>query len=154
MKLNEIAGHGSTRTDILKDCLFLWEANNHTSLPTKVTFRYPLPSHYSHFPSGEQFRLPSSYEAHLNGMPGFRVEVSYAIVIYITRTRERTDWWRRNSRYGFDLHCVTFCVSLTTINLGSRFPSSILNVRALVYLDRFLTVAWPARVIRKRYSNG
>ncbi|KAI0696433.1 hypothetical protein BC835DRAFT_1271920 [Cytidiella melzeri] len=97
MKLNEIAGSGSSQTDILKDSLFTWDATREASFPTKVTFRYSLPSHYTHAGSGERFRLPPTYEAHLSGIPGFKVEVSYAVVVYIARNRDKLDWWRRKS---------------------------------------------------------
>ncbi|KAI0087010.1 hypothetical protein BDY19DRAFT_893731 [Irpex rosettiformis] len=97
IRLKEIAGGGSVQIDILRDSLFIWDAENNAPFPTKVTFRYPLPTHYSHDDSGERCRLPPTYEAHLNGLPGFRAEVSYALVVHISRTRDRIGWWRRNT---------------------------------------------------------
>ena len=87
--------------DILRDLLFTWNAEHNAPLPTKVTFRYSLPTHYEDKTSGERYRLPPTYDARLNAIPGFRAEVSYAVVVYVSRNRERMDWWRKNARYGF-----------------------------------------------------
>ncbi|KAJ3553979.1 hypothetical protein NM688_g3343 [Phlebia brevispora] len=91
-------GGGSHQSDILKDTLYTWNSERNASFPAKVTFRYTLPTHYTHRLSGERFRLPPTYEAHLDGMPGFNVEIHYAIVVTISRTRDRLDWWRKTTK--------------------------------------------------------
>ena len=99
MKLTEAAGNGSFQADILKDSLFSWSADRHPSFPAKVTFQYVLPTHYyAHRQSGERHRLPPTYDAHLSGLPGFTVEISYAIVVNLERIRDKSNLWQKSAR--------------------------------------------------------
>ncbi len=98
MKLQEVAGGGSHQLQILNDTLYTWDAERQASFPAKVTFRYTLPTHYTHKESGERYRLPPSYEARLSSMPGFDVEIRYAIVVTVTRTRDKSAWWRKSTK--------------------------------------------------------
>ena len=98
VKLKEVAGSGTFSTEILKDSLFIWDSERHASFPAKVNFRYTLPTHYDHDVSGERFRLPPTYDTHLSGIPGFDVEVHYAIVVTISRIRNKSSLWRKSSR--------------------------------------------------------
>ncbi|PSR78191.1 hypothetical protein PHLCEN_2v7523 [Hermanssonia centrifuga] len=98
LKLKEIAGSGSYESDILRDSLFTWDSERNASFPSKVTFRYTLPAHYTHPDSRIKYRIPPTYEAHLSGIPGFQLEVTYAIIVNITRVRDKSDWWRKSTR--------------------------------------------------------
>ncbi|EKM51699.1 uncharacterized protein PHACADRAFT_261996 [Phanerochaete carnosa HHB-10118-sp] len=97
MKLQETAGSGSSALQIINDLAFEWDAEHNATFPSKVTFRYTLPTHYSHDLTGERFRLPPSYRAHLSGVPGLRVDISYAVAVYITRNRSKANWWRKST---------------------------------------------------------
>lgn len=151
MKLREIAGSGSAQMDILKDSLFIWDAEHHAPFPTKVTFRYTLPSHYKDGTSGERHRLPPTYQARLSGIPGFRVEVSYSLVVYISRIRDKLDWWRRDSRY-----IVHYTLSALRLNHCSvyEFRSGTMNEHDHRYLDRFRPALRRHLIPRRRCSAG
>jgi hypothetical protein len=98
MKLKEVAGSGSFESCIINETVFEWDVERNASFPAKVTFRYTLPTHYTHGSTKESFRLPSTYHAHLSGVPGFSVDISYAVVVYMERNRHKTNWWRKSSR--------------------------------------------------------
>lgn len=98
MKLSELGGNGSYQRDIIKESIFNWNAERNASFPSKVTFHYTLPSHYTHRDTGERFRIPPTYESRLSGIPGFKVKVSYAIVVHLRHNRNKADWWRRSTR--------------------------------------------------------
>ena len=98
IKLKEVAGSGTFESGIISDTVFEWDAERNATFPAKVTFRYTLPTHYTHAPTSERFRLPPSYQAHLSGVPGFRVSIYYAIVVYINLNRSKMNWWRKGNR--------------------------------------------------------
>lgn len=110
MKLKETAGSGSSRSQIIDDLVFVWDAERNATFPSKITFRYTLPTHFMHYPTGERYRLPPTYHTYLHGVPGFNVDISYAVVVYITRNRSKANWWRKSTR----------CVSVLLTNLFSE----------------------------------
>ncbi|KIP06691.1 hypothetical protein PHLGIDRAFT_128118 [Phlebiopsis gigantea 11061_1 CR5-6] len=98
IRLKELAGSGAFESEIINDTVFAWDAECNATFPAKVTFRYTLPTRYTHAPTDEEFRLPPSYQAHLSGVPGFRVGISYAVVVHITLNRSKMNWWRKGTR--------------------------------------------------------
>jgi len=98
IRLKELAGGGDFKAEIITETLYSWNADHHPTFPEKVTFRYTFPSHYTDCTSGERHRLPPSYEARLQGIPGFHVKVSYAILVDMARNREKADWWRKSNQ--------------------------------------------------------
>lgn len=100
IKLKEVAGSGTSESEVLGASVFIWDSRRHASFPSKVSFRYTLPTHYSDSRSGRRFLLPPTYSAHLCGIPGFTVEVSYHIVVNITQTRDKSTLWQKSSRCG------------------------------------------------------
>lgn len=98
IRLKEVAGGGDFKADIINQVLYTWNSDQNGTFPAKVNFRYTLPSHYTNRERGERYRLPPSHEAHLQGIPGFNVDVSYGITVYQTRNRDKADWWRKTSR--------------------------------------------------------
>lgn len=98
MLLDEVGGSGVLSSQLVDDLAFEWDADRHATFPSKVTFRYTLPTHYTHHLTGERFRLPSSYSMHLDGVPGLNIDISYAVAVYLTQTRSRANWWRKSTR--------------------------------------------------------
>ncbi|CAL1712354.1 unnamed protein product [Somion occarium] len=98
IKLKEVAGGGAFDGEIINETLFIWDSEHDATFPSKVNFRYTLPTHYTNGLTGEKSRLPPSFEAYLPGIPGFDVNISYGIYVYLTRTRDRSDWWRKGKR--------------------------------------------------------
>lgn len=102
MKLREMGSGGSFKAikdSLLDEVVYEWDAAQHLPLPTKVSFRYIVPTHYTNVHNGERLRLPPTYEAHLQGVPGFRVEVRYGVTVYLKHTRDISEWWRTGSRW-------------------------------------------------------
>ncbi|EMD39777.1 hypothetical protein CERSUDRAFT_92265 [Gelatoporia subvermispora B] len=97
MKLKEVAGSGASESDIISSTVFVWDSQRHASFPSKVSFRYTLPTHYADSRSGTRFLLPPTYNSHLCGIPGFTVDVSYHIVVNITQTRDKSTFWQKSS---------------------------------------------------------
>ncbi|KAH9922873.1 uncharacterized protein BXZ73DRAFT_79681 [Epithele typhae] len=67
--IEEIAGSGSTDIRIVDDVIYSWDAQQGV-FPPKASFR--------HYP------LPPTFSEELCGIPGFTVDVSYAIVVNLT----------------------------------------------------------------------
>ena len=98
MQLQEIAESGIYEVEFLNDTIYEWDTGPHNLLhPPQVSFRYSLPAHYTHSPTGERFCLPPSYSSDLDGLPGFHVEIKYAIAMHITIKRNGLDWWRKST---------------------------------------------------------
>ncbi|KAI0784814.1 hypothetical protein C8Q75DRAFT_370701 [Abortiporus biennis] len=98
IRLKEVAGAGDYIAEMLNETLYSWDTEQHSPVPSKINFQYTLPSHYINKTTGARHRLPPTYTAHLSGIPGFTVDVGYAIVVNIHRVRDRTDWWRKSSK--------------------------------------------------------
>ncbi|GJE98972.1 hypothetical protein PsYK624_152100 [Phanerochaete sordida] len=98
IRLDETAGSGSFESEIVNDLVYEWEAEHKAPFPSEVSFRYTLPTHFMHYFTGERFHLPPSYRVHLEGVPGLKVNISYAVVVYITQTRCKANWWRKSTR--------------------------------------------------------
>lgn len=98
IKIRETGGSGSRDVQILRESLFTWDAERNTTFPSKVSFRYTLPSHYNHPETNERFPIPPSYHAHSYGIPGFEVDVAYAVVVEMSRRRSVPEWWQRSTR--------------------------------------------------------
>ncbi|KIP08605.1 hypothetical protein PHLGIDRAFT_126910 [Phlebiopsis gigantea 11061_1 CR5-6] len=97
MQLQEIAESGAYEVELLKDTVYEWDAGQNIIHPAQTSFRYNLPIHYTHSPTGEQFRLPPSYYADSMSVPGFRVSIKYAIVMHITVAGNKSNWWRKDT---------------------------------------------------------
>lgn len=97
IRIKEVAGGGSAESEMLGETLYTWDSRRNASFPSKVSFRYSLPREYSDRVSGECFPLPPTYEAHLSGIPGFSVHVSYKIVVNFIRQRHKANLWRKKS---------------------------------------------------------
>ena len=125
IKAKEFSGSGVSESIILNDSLFTWDAERHASFPTKVTFRYTLPTHYTDRQTGEQFRLPPSHDAHMNGIPGFDVSIQYAIVVNIERERSRANLWQKSARLVFVCATQPETQSLTVGTVDRQIKSAI-----------------------------
>ncbi|OCH92619.1 hypothetical protein OBBRIDRAFT_791067 [Obba rivulosa] len=140
LKLKEVAGSGSSDSEIIGTTVFVWDSQRHASFPSKVTFRYTLPTHYADSRSGTRFLLPPTYNSHLCGIPGFTVDVSYYITVSITQTRDKSTFWQKSSslRVPFVVRTLT-CPSLpgpfplssnsTTLSPQTLFTGSVIEPR-------------------------
>jgi len=98
VKLREVGGRGSFTAKVLDEVVYSWDMQQNMPFPSKVSFRYVLPTHYTDLARGERVRLPPSYEAHLQGIPGFHIGVAYGVTVYLRHTRDMSEWWRSGSR--------------------------------------------------------
>ncbi|THH26818.1 hypothetical protein EUX98_g7366 [Antrodiella citrinella] len=99
VKRREVGG-ASFNAKIIDEVVYSWELQQNLPFPSKVSFRYALPTQCTNVHTGEKLRLPPSYEAHFQGIPGFHVSVSYAVTVYLKHTRDMSEWWRSGSRIG------------------------------------------------------
>ena len=98
VKLREGAGGRAFNATIIDEVVYAWDTQQNLPFPSKVSFRYVLPTHYTNVFNGERLRLPPSYEAQLQGFPGFHVWVSYGVTVYLKHARDMAEWWRSGSR--------------------------------------------------------
>lgn len=84
--------------EILDETLFSWDSRRHATFPAKVSFRYTFPERYIDPTFGNKYPLPPTYHARLSGIPGFTVEVAYAVVVHMERTRDKFLLWKKNTR--------------------------------------------------------
>ncbi|KAI0077848.1 hypothetical protein K474DRAFT_1749404 [Panus rudis PR-1116 ss-1] len=99
IKLREVAGGGNYKCEIVKETLYFWDALHDSEIPSKINFQYTLPSHYKDYKTGEKHRLPPSFSAHVQGIPGYNLQISYYVTVLLTRTRDKSDWWRKDRRF-------------------------------------------------------
>lgn len=122
MKLREEARGGTFDGNIINETLYIWDSERDAMFPSKVNFRYTLPSHYTNGITGEKSRLPPTFHAHVLGILGFDLNISYGIYVYIRRRRDRVDWWRKDKRYvifmiEYQLNLITALKALHSIPL-------------------------------------
>ena len=98
MKLREVGTGGSFNVKVLDELVYAWDVQQNLPFPSKVSFRYTLPTHYTNVFDGQRLRLPPSYEAQLQGLPGFQIASSYSVTVYLKHNRDMTEWWRSGSR--------------------------------------------------------
>lgn len=104
--------------------IYSWSASASGPFPPRASFRYTIPSSYRDSSVGKDYLLPPTYSANLHGIPGFSVEIAYAVVVNLTVLREPSTLWRGVSKWvcsgvpmhsvggadravGFDLPCST-----------------------------------------------
>ena len=76
----------SSTSKVLSPPESVFAANEHC--PASFSFKTKFPSHYTD-ERGERMPLPPSFSDKLTSIPGFRVDVNYAIIVAITRLREQ-----------------------------------------------------------------
>ncbi|KAI9058261.1 hypothetical protein FKP32DRAFT_1581606 [Trametes sanguinea] len=97
--VQEIGGSGSRTVPLIDQTVYTWIPAAEGSLfPPSTSFRYTLPESFLDVASGNCYPLPPTYSASLEGMPGFVVNIAYAVVVYITRQRQATTFWRGTNR--------------------------------------------------------
>ncbi|OSD07310.1 hypothetical protein PYCCODRAFT_1358774 [Trametes coccinea BRFM310] len=97
--IQEIGGSGSRTVPLIDQTVYSWIPAAEGSLfPPSTSFRYTLPESFLDTASGNCYALPPTYSASLEGMPGFVVDIAYAVVVYITRQRQAATLWRGTSR--------------------------------------------------------
>lgn len=118
MKVRMSGGDAQSDTCVLSELLVFWDAPNRLggygntsasgefapvpgSCPYSFTFKTTLPTQYTEEPDGEAYPLPPSFDETLDGIPGFRCVVRYAISVRVTRVRDmrvkslRAQWKRK-----------------------------------------------------------
>ena len=89
--------------------------------PSQIHFRYTLPLRFTTSITGERSRLPPSFQESLTGIPGFKVDVSYGICVHIARSRDGSDWWRKEKRLVIII-CAYYCTSLMCYTSRLQVP--------------------------------
>ncbi|KAH8085415.1 hypothetical protein BXZ70DRAFT_559721 [Cristinia sonorae] len=123
VRLREMAGNGSFNATLLDDLVYSWDAQQFLPFPSKVSFRYVLPTHYLSTLNGQRERLPPSYSAHVQGIPGAQVSVAYCVTVYMKHTRDMSEWWRSGSRIKIPFHFKT----LTRPERNGPFPPALMK---------------------------
>ncbi|TFY55783.1 hypothetical protein EVJ58_g8028 [Rhodofomes roseus] len=95
INISEIAGAGRALTEVLHEDLYSWNADSDPPLPSRIPFRYTLPSQYTDPNLGDRLPLPPTYHAYLSGIPGFTVHVSYHIAVDMLYTKRQGPSWRK-----------------------------------------------------------
>ncbi|KAH9841350.1 uncharacterized protein C8Q71DRAFT_794377 [Rhodofomes roseus] len=95
INISEIAGAGRALTEVLHEDLYSWNADSDPPLPSRIPFRYTLPSQYTVPNLGDRLPLPPTYHAYLSGIPGFTVHVSYHIAVDMLYTKRQGPSWRK-----------------------------------------------------------
>ncbi|KAI0632333.1 hypothetical protein C8Q77DRAFT_1059693 [Trametes polyzona] len=93
LKVEEIGGSGSRTLRVLDEMVYSWVPSRNGPFPSNASFRYTLPKTFVDPESGSRYVLPPTYSAYLDGIPGFRVEIRYAVVVNLTRQREAATLW-------------------------------------------------------------
>ena len=99
INVEEVGGGGSVSVKTLNTKIYSWSASASSSFPSKASFRYTIPSNYRDSSVGKDYLLPPSYVANLHGIPGFSVQVEYAVVVNLTVLREPSTLWRGVSKW-------------------------------------------------------
>lgn len=89
VKVQEVAGGGASDTAIFSHTFFEWEYSIDPRIPQVVPVNCPIPERHIDEDTGLQHLLPPSYRARHNGVPGFKVRVSYEVVGTFTRARSK-----------------------------------------------------------------
>ncbi|KAH9847955.1 hypothetical protein C2E23DRAFT_740732 [Lenzites betulinus] len=96
LKVEEVGGSGRYAVRLLDETVYAWtiarDQANGSAVPPNASFKYTLPAPYGDTKTKRP--LPPSYSVRLDGIPGFRVEVAYAVVVKLTRVREAATLWR------------------------------------------------------------
>lgn len=79
--------------------IYSWSASASGSFPSRASFSYTIPSSYRDSSVGKDYPLPPSYSANLHGIPGFSVQIEYAVVVNLTVLREPSTLWRGVSKW-------------------------------------------------------
>ncbi|PCH40302.1 hypothetical protein WOLCODRAFT_143021 [Wolfiporia cocos MD-104 SS10] len=96
LKIKEVAGAGGADTEILRVSVFSWNDQQNISLPSRIPLHYTLPDDYRDNANGERYPLPPTYDAHLNGIPGFNVYVMYYVLVEFVRAeRKKSPFWQK-----------------------------------------------------------
>lgn len=98
IKMKEVAAGASLEIQVMNETLFRWDSQHDASFPSKVNFQCTLPLFYLDPNTGVKFRLPPSYKSPSSAIPGFQVEICYAVTVQTIRVRNRLDWWRKESK--------------------------------------------------------
>ncbi|KAI1793365.1 hypothetical protein LXA43DRAFT_239743 [Ganoderma leucocontextum] len=92
--VEEVGGGGSVSVKTINTKIYSWSASASRSFPPRASFRYTIPSSYRDSSVGKDYPLPPSYSADLHGIPGFSVQIAYAVVVNLTLLREPSTLWR------------------------------------------------------------
>ncbi|KAH9983012.1 hypothetical protein BJV74DRAFT_852374 [Russula compacta] len=85
LKVEEIAGGGMTKTVLCDQTVALWRKDvNPYPCPFSLPIRIPLPTTFRD--EHGSWSLPPTYEAHLNGLPGFTASVEYSMTAIASKT--------------------------------------------------------------------
>ena len=90
---------GSLRVSMIDETVYSWTPSRDGPFPPNVAFRYTLPDTFLDPMSGSRYPLPPTFRARLATMPGFTVNISYAVVVSLTRQREAATLWRGVTQY-------------------------------------------------------
>ncbi|KAI0661977.1 hypothetical protein C8Q70DRAFT_909835 [Cubamyces menziesii] len=85
---------GSLRVRMIDETVYSWTPARDGPFPPNVAFRYTLPDAFLDPMLGTRYPLPPTFRARLATMPGFTVNISYAVVVSLTRQREAATLWR------------------------------------------------------------
>ncbi|KAI0648144.1 hypothetical protein C8Q79DRAFT_905770 [Trametes meyenii] len=121
MQLEELGGSGTVTVKVLDEMVYSWIPSRHGPFPAKASFRYTLPRTFRDPAAEREYPLPPTHSARLESFPGFSVNISYAIVVCMTRLREASTLWR-----GFNSMRVPFRYTHRTCPaLPGPFPCGI-----------------------------
>lgn len=93
MMIEELGGSGTRTVKVVDETVYSWVPSRNGPFPPQASFRYTLPTTFLDPDSGARHPLPPTHRAHLDGLPGFRVDIAYAIVVNLTRQREAATLW-------------------------------------------------------------
>ncbi|KAI0822337.1 hypothetical protein BC628DRAFT_1412439 [Trametes gibbosa] len=96
LKVEEVGGSGTYTVRLIDETVYSWaparDQASGSAFPQNASFRYTLPVVFGDVSCGRP--LPPTYSERLDSIPGFRVEVAYAVVVKLTRVREAATLWR------------------------------------------------------------
>jgi len=86
LKVKEIAGGGTTTTTLCNATLMLWHKDEDVRpCPLNLPFHIVLPTMFSD--ERGSWSLPPTFEAHMNGMPGFTANVDYSVTAIASKNK-------------------------------------------------------------------